>query len=218
MKKNKIIKLSSQIVLFFVAVILAYLLVNSITRPIFFKNQQQKRYEAVVMKLKDIRKAQDVYKKANGVYAGSFDTLVDFLKNGKVVIVKEIGTVPEEYLEEYGYKVGTEKALKEGIIKRDKQEKAALSQAFPDDYPIDELGNIPFVKGEQFVLGAGEVKTGSGVVVQVFQAYVINDVYLKGLDKELIKSLTDEAKNATKFPGLKVGDLEKANNNAGNWE
>jgi hypothetical protein len=218
MKKNKIIKLSLQVVLFVLAVGLAYALIDSITKPILFKDEQQKRYKAVVVKLKEIRKAQDLYKKANGKYTAGFDTLVDFLKNGTITTVKEIGTIPEEYLEELGYEKEQKKALKEGLIKRDKVEQPALTQIFPDGYPVDELGNVPFVEGEQFKLGATEVKTGSGVIVQVFEASVINDIYLKGMNIDQIKSLTDEAKKNGKYPGLKVGSLEKANNNAGNWE
>lgn len=218
MKKNKAIQLGIKVALFAISIVLAVMLVNSITTPIVFKEEQQKRYKEVVAKLKEIRKAQDVYKQVHGKYAGGFDTLVDFLKNGTITTIKEIGTVPEEYLEELGYEKGTAKALKEGLIKRDKVELPALTEVFEEGYPVDEIGKVPNNPSEQFVLQTGEIKTSSGVVVQVFEAYVINDVYLKGLDVALITDMNDKAKIYEKFPGLKVGSIKKANNNAGNWE
>jgi hypothetical protein len=44
------------------------------------------------------------------------------------------------------------------------------------------------------------------------------DEYLQGLDADEVSNLTDEAMGAGRFPGLKIGDLETPNNNAGNWE
>jgi hypothetical protein len=58
------------------------------------------------------------------------------------------------------------------------------------------------------------VLTGSKVKVKVFEATALNIEILHGLDKQSIINLNDLAK----FPGLKVGSLEEAVNNAGNWE
>ena len=58
----------------------------------------------------------------------------------------------------------------------------------------------------------------SGFSIPLFEASVLNNVYLNGLDKQEIINLNAQAKNLEKFPGLKVGDIEIPNNNAGNWE
>jgi hypothetical protein len=44
------------------------------------------------------------------------------------------------------------------------------------------------------------------------------DVYLNGLDKQEIANLKDMQTKLNRYVGLKIGDLEVANNNAGNWE
>jgi len=56
--------------------------------------------------------------------------------------------------------------------------------------------------------------TASQVEVQVFEATAKNFDILDGMDRQLIVNLND----LKDFPGLKVGDIEEANNNAGNWE
>ena len=90
---------------------------------------------------------------------------------------------------------------------------------FPDGYPIDSLPYVPFVTGgDKYEMGAGIVVTGSGVKVQVFESKVHNNIYLKGLDKQEIINLNDTEEKLERYPGLKVGSLEAANNNAGNWE
>ena len=42
--------------------------------------------------------------------------------------------------------------------------------------------------------------------------------YLDGLNTREIANLRDRAEKTSRFPGLKIGDLYTANNNAGNWE
>ena len=44
------------------------------------------------------------------------------------------------------------------------------------------------------------------------------ETYLNGLDKQEIANLKDLQEKMNKYSGLKIGDLETANNNAGNWE
>ena len=67
-------------------------------------------------------------------------------------------------------------------------------------------------------MGAGIVVTGSGVKVHVFEVKTPNNVFLNGLDKQEVINLNDKAIKYEKYTGLKVGSLEAANNNAGNWE
>ena len=50
------------------------------------------------------------------------------------------------------------------------------------------------------------------------ECYAGYDDYLSGLDAGSIANLTEEANNAGRYPGLKIGDITTPNDNAGNWE
>ena len=67
-------------------------------------------------------------------------------------------------------------------------------------------------------MGAGELQTGSKVRVRVFEVKVPYDVLLAGLDPQSVINYTEEREEITGYPGLKVGSLTEATNNAGNWE
>jgi hypothetical protein len=67
-------------------------------------------------------------------------------------------------------------------------------------------------------MGAGEVQTGPKVRVKVFEAKTPYSVLLDGLDPQLIAGYAEERERITGYPGLKVGSLDEATNNAGNWE
>jgi hypothetical protein len=67
-------------------------------------------------------------------------------------------------------------------------------------------------------MAAGEVETGSQVKVKVFEAYALYDDLFNGMDRQMVINYKDERYKITEFEGVKVGSLEEANNNAGNWE
>ncbi len=214
-KNTKIMKTVFQILLTLAILFLGYLCYDSINQPIQFQKQYNKRKEAVVNQLVDIRDIQVAYKSVYKKYTGSFDTLVNFLKNDSLPLVKKVGSITDSMI-----KVGiTEtKALALGIISRDTIRISAGDSLFKANYPVDSLAIVPFSGGVKFVMGSGVVVTGSGVKVNVFEAKTPNRVFLKGLDRQEIDNLSDRAIKFEKYPGLKVGSLEAANNNSGNWE
>jgi hypothetical protein len=67
-------------------------------------------------------------------------------------------------------------------------------------------------------MGASIVHTGSGVPIKVFEAKVPYEVYMNGLGEQEIRNMSALAFKYEKYPGLRVGSLTEANNNAGNWE
>ena len=79
-----------QIILLVAIVVLAYFLVRSIQEPIKFKKEKDFRKELSVQKLKDIRAAEIAFRSVHKRYTGSFDTLVNFIENGQLAIVKMI--------------------------------------------------------------------------------------------------------------------------------
>jgi hypothetical protein len=188
-------------------------------KPIEFGKIKKQRYDRITEQLKDIRKAEGAYKDVHGKYTGSFDTLISFIKLDSMPLIKSIGSLTDEQVE-----AGmTEKeAAKKGFITRDTIMIAALDTIFGKEYPIENLRVVPFTKGQsEFKLGAGVFVTGSNVKVQVFEAKISNMDIFADIFEEYREEILEENGNRirlNKYPGLKVGSLEEANNNAGNWE
>lgn len=209
------IKRVLQIALVFVILYLGYLIYSSVNQPIQFQEQMDKRKAAVVNRLKMIRDAQVAYKGIYEKYTGSFDTLIDFVKNGNFKITKNEGSLTDSML---AAGMTEKEALKLGIIKRDTV-LVSVKDSICKNLDPDSLRFVPYSPDKElFFLGADILKSNSGLLIPVFEANVTNKVYLKGLDNQLRINLDDEAKQLNRFPGLKVGDIQEANNNAGNWE
>jgi len=205
-----------QIVLIALVLILTYFLYTSVERPLDFEKEKKDRYDATITRLKDIRKAELAYKDVHGKFTGSWDTLINFVKTGKLPLVRKIGMLTDSMIEA-GW---TEKqALKEGKIIRDTVMVSVIDTIFGKGYKIDEIKFVP-VKDTvaQFHLGATLITTGSGIKVPVFEAKVHNNTILCKLDKQQIINLNESKRTNGKYPGLRVGSLEETNNNAGNWE
>jgi hypothetical protein len=205
-----------QIVLFIVAVVLTYFIYQSIQRPIEFKKAKEARYEVTVERLKDIRKAELAYKDVYGKFTGSWDTLINFVINDSVRNVRKIGELTDSMIEA---NITERKAIEMGLLIRDTVRESVLESVFGLSYDASQLKMVP-VTGEptEFNLGQTVITTGSGIKVPVFEAKAHNNVILRGLDKQLIINLNDQARTNEKYPGLKVGSLTETINNAGNWE
>ena len=109
-------------------------------------------------------------------------------------------------------------AVAQGLVRRDTIKVSVKDSLFRAGYPIDSLANVPFAPGAKFELEAGKLQTGSKLVIPVFQAQVANKVLLNGLEYQYIVNLDDVAKQLNRYPGLRVGSMTEATNNAGNWE
>lgn len=214
-KMSKAVRTVLQIVLVFVILGLGYLVYESIQEPIRFQEKYDKRKAAVVDRLKLIRDAQVAYKNNYEQYTGSFDTLIDFVKTGNYKLLKMEGVLSDSLL---AAGMTEKEALKQGIIKRDTIY-VSVADSLCKTISADSIRYVPFTNGkDQFVLGAAKLTTSSGLVIPVFEASVTNRVFLQGLDNQERINIDDQAKKLNRFPGIKVGSLEEANNNAGNWE
>ena len=211
-------KTAIQVILAVAIIVLGYLLYESIMSPIRFVRERERREEVTIQKLKDIRTAQIAFKSEHEKYTGDFDTLITFLKSGTFTVVKAIGSAPDSLIETIGKIEAEMIALKQGLIQRDTIQISVIDSLFYKGYPVDSLRYVPFTDGYEFELGAGEIQTGSKVRVRVFEAKVPYDILLAGLDPQLIINYKEEREKITGYPGLKVGSLEEATNNAGNWE
>lgn len=212
-------KLIIQIILAGIIIFLGYQCYQSIMIPQKFTEIKKQRYDRIIQRLKDIRTAQDAYKGIYGVYTGSFDTLINFIKYDSVKVVRSIGSLSDDDLEKG---ITEAQAIKEGKIIRDTVKAGALENVFGKDYPIDEIRYVPFTKKKyEFWMNATTLITDSGVEVPVFEAHVSNMKIFEDLRDQYNEQLLEEngeRKRLKKYPGLKVGDLQEANNNVGNWE
>ncbi len=206
-------KKAIQIVLLLVVVGLGYAVYASINEPILYEEQFQKRTKAVVNRLKLIRDAQVAYKTINEKYTGSFDTLIDFVKNGKLKMLRMEGSLSDSLL---AAGMTEKEAIKLGIIKRDTVF-VPVKDSICKNFNPDSLRRVPYVDAE-FEMGATILTSSSNLAIPVFEAKVANKVYLKGLDEQQRINKDNLANKLGRYPGVKVGSLEEANNNAGNWE
>lgn len=212
-------KLIIQILLAGIIIFLGYQCYQSIMIPQRFTEIKKQRYDRIAQRLKDVRTAQEAYKSMYGVYTGSFDTLINFIKYDSIKMVRSIGSLTDDDL---ANGVTEAQAIKEGKIIRDTIKVGALENVFSKDYPVDDLRYVPFTKRKyQFRMGAGSVFTESGLEVPVFEARISNmEIFedIRDQYEEQILEENGERKRLNKYPGLKVGDLNEANNNVGNWE
>lgn len=205
-----------QILLFIVAVVLTYLIYQSIQRPIEFDKSKKVRYDATIERLKDIRKAQLAYKDVHGKFTGSFDTLINFVLHDSVRNVRKIGELTDSMIEA---KISEKKAIQMGLLIRDTIRESVLESLFGKDYDANSLRYVPVPDTvAEFTMGQTLIVTGSGITVPVFEAKAHNNLVLRGLDRQLIINLNDQRRTNEKYPGLKVGSLLETVNNAGNWE
>ncbi|HOT63979.1 MAG TPA: hypothetical protein PLV98_00995 [Dysgonamonadaceae bacterium] len=221
--------------------LLGFLCWRSIQAPIEFQREVAKREKAVIQRLIDIRTSQVAFRDVNGRYTASFDSLVDFVKNGKVVTLSRYGDLTEEQLESgmteekamQIIRTGNEKAIRAaGLwdeennrpqLRRDSIYAPAFEVLFPNRPKAlaDSLPYVPYGNGAKFEMGTAVLETASGYPVQVFEAKTPYTTFLGDLDKKLLGQKIQEVLDRPgdrNYPGLKVGSLTVANNNAGNWE
>ena len=203
----------AQVIMLVVIILLGYAVYASINEPIEYNKEYQKRKTAVIERLKLIRDAEVAYKTINNQYTGSFDTLIDFVKNGKLKMLKMEGSLNDSLL---AAGMTEKEAIKLGIIKRDTIFVAVKDSVCKNLNP-DSLRSVPYTSAN-FELGATILTSSSNLQIPVFEVKVANKVFLEGLDNQQRINMDNLAKDLNRYPGLKVGSLEEANNNAGNWE
>lgn len=211
--------------------LMAYLCVDSIMRPIRFDQEKSRRDKAVIQRLVDIRTAQVAFKNTHGFYAADFDTLIGFVKYGQLPFVLKEGVLSDKQLEDGLTEWEAARIVAKGNareikrlglegFRRETTYVSVLDTLFGATYPIDSIRYVPFGQNnEEFMMQAGDVSTGaSGLIVRVFEAKTPMEVYLVGMDKQEVTNLKLTAEKLGKYPGLMVGNIFEANNNAGNWE
>lgn len=193
-----------KVVLAVIIVVLAYLIYESIMRPVRFNAATSAREAKVVARLMDLRTSQMFYKRQHNRYTASFDTLNTFLTKGEIPVVRMIPdpndtTFSKTISDTLGY-----------VRVAD-----SLFQNRPNFY-LDSLRYIPYSRGIEFEIAAGEIDRG-GIKVAVYEIKAPYSTYMKGLDRQLVVNLTKSKEDIDRYPGLKVGSMEEPSTD-GNWE
>ncbi len=210
-------KIVLQILAYLIAGFLAYQIYESIRVPIRFEKEKTERFEKVVKRLKEIRSAELAYKEVNGSFTADWDSLIHFVETGKLPLVRRIGMLTDSMID-LGW--DEKKAIAKGLIIRDTTFIPIIDTLFVAGFNPKQLRTVPGTD-KDFHLGATILQTSSGVSIPLFQAAAHNNTILHDLKEEYgqeIINLNDKARTNKRYPGLKVGSLEEANNNAGNWE
>jgi len=209
------IKTTLNVVYTVVIIVLAYFLYQSVMKPIQFEKAKKFRYKATVERLKKLRDIEDAFKGKYDRYTANTDSLVDFVKNDSLVIIKAIGMVPDSLAMKYSLKKAEKLALERGLIERDTI-KVAVKDSLLKNMSPDSIIYIPKVN-HKFEFAAGMLVTMSQTQEPVFEIKAHNDFILEGLDRQMIVNLNDARKKNDKYPGLKVGSLTELIK-SGNWE
>lgn len=197
----KIIKLLVQITLGIGAIVLAYFIYESIMGPVRFNKERDKREQAVIQRLKDIRESENMYNNIYGHYTASFDTLISFINEGQIPIIKLTArpgdsTFTNPIIDTTGYTL-------------------VIDSIFNDrpDFKSENIRYIPYSDQggealEQFSLSCDVVNKGN-VPVNVIEVSAANKQFLKGMNlKRYNIDLED---------GLRFGSMYDPTTD-GNWE
>ena len=222
------------IVLAAIALLLVYICYESVQGPVRFENEKNIRDKAVQARLLDIRKAQAEYSNTHDrQYTDNFDSLIYFVKNQKLPLVFKKGVLSDAQLENglteakamaiinKAKKTGKyDEVKKNGLenFSRDTTWVAVIDTIFPKGFNADSLRYVPFGNGVQFQMDTLTQVARSGAPICLLEVKTPYEAYLGDLDKQEIINLKDQQAQLNKYCGLKIGDLETANNNAGNWE
>ena len=191
-------KIVLNIIVVALIIFLGYLLYNSISEPIAFKNAYDKREGAVVEKLKEVREAQEYFKSIKGEYAGSFDSLKYVLNNDSFPVVK-VYEDPENRDE---FRFDTTK-----VAAKDSLQRAEW------DVNLDSLSYVPYSDGDQFSIFA-DTLTYQKTLTNVVEVGVPYKEFMGKYADDRFKKYNDRY-NPDKV--LKFGS-KSSPSISGNWE
>ena len=199
-------KTAFQILLLAAVVGLSYWLYTIIMTPVEFDKVKTVRETAIIERLKDIRKAQQAFKSANGRYVNSFDSLINFIENDSLIFTISYGSADDSV------------AVAEGRVRTEEVKFAVIDTIFNKGYDASQIRFIPFTDNVEFIMDATKITTESNIEIPIFEAKAPFKAYLIDLDEQILINTIDAAKTIDKYPGLKVGSLTQTTNDAGNWE
>ena len=217
------------------ALLLLFICWRSIQDDQEFNAEVAAREAVVKARLLQIRAAEEAYKAPHeGIYCDNWNVLIDFVKNGRLPIIKKQGVLSDEQLEKGLTEDSAAMIVNSGDTKlieanglqdfrRDTIWVSLMDSLYREEgFEADSLRFIPFSLGDTFEIIACPNTTRSGSIIQVMECNAPDSSFLKGMGKmgnRLIQNRAEEADAKGAYPGLKIGDAgNNWNNNAGNWE
>lgn len=211
------IKKLVQVVLAIIILGLCYVIYKQISTPIRFESETAHKKALVIERIKDIRLAERAYKMKYQRFTADFDSLIYFVLNEDLELERKIVDEDDS--------VGLAQLKKAGKKNVEKFTIAVIDTIFaPKTLTAEQVKDLRYVPGTdrqtQFSLKAGQLTTGSGVVVPVVECSVRYEMFLDTVEfrQEIINMVDNERNNFNRYPGVKFGDINSANNEAGNWE
>ncbi len=201
-----------QIFLWIAAIVLGYMIYNSVNGPIVFKKVKQERFAKVISNLKDIKNSQEAYKTVNGRYAKDFNALIRFIDTGKYTITQQRDSSYLEFDKNFGIDM-----LKEVKIIDTLGTVSVKDSLFKKDDRYKTMMNVPYApNGEKFEMKAAVIEK-SGYRAPVYEVKVSKDVVLHDQPKALLARENTQV-NVDEVNGnvIKVGSLTEVST-SGNW-
>ncbi len=188
--------------LILVAIIAAliYVLVDSIREPIAFKAEKDKREAAVVDRLMNLRRGQELYRTiTGGEFASNWNDFKNVLKTGRIPFVKVIGDPDDPNFT--------------GEVTYDTTYSSALDSITAMGWNLDEMVQVPFSNGKTFDVQADTLS---------YQKTIVNVVEVGTKRSTFMGKYADPSYkryDARYEPNsiIKFGDMNKPNT-SGNWE
>jgi hypothetical protein len=201
-----------QIVLWLVCIVLGYMIFQSVNAPIKFNKVRQERFSAVIVKLKDIRDAQEAHKSVTGQYAKNFDNLIAFVDTAQYTITQQRDSSFMRYDKIYRIDLQVDTVVVDtlGFVK-------VRDSLFKNSDRYKNLASVPGAQGdEKFSMEAGTVDKG-GFTAPVFVASVKKDVILYDQPQDLrIKENAHESIEEVDGDEIRVGSMDEVST-SGNW-
>jgi hypothetical protein len=218
---NKWIKSTLIIILTAAIIFLAWTLFRQVMTPLEYRKELALREHAVIERVIQIRSAEQAFKQKNDHYTADWDSLINFMLNDSLSF--------ERKLVDENDSVAMAQLLRSGRSNSETFSMPARDTAFVNragdpirltTEQIRDMKFVPFAEpGTEYILNAAMLTTESKVVVPVFEAKAPYKMFMYDLDQQELVNLIDEARNVyKKYPGIQVGSIERATNDAGNWE
>lgn len=226
------------VVLGIAALAMLFICYRSIADQQNFEAEVKQREIDVKARLIEIRKAQEAYKEQHSEYCGNWDSLIAFIKDGKLPIVIKQGVLTEDQMEK-----GLTESKAAAIVNRGNAAEIAanglqdfrrdttwvslIDSLYPADYNVDDIRFIPNSDAKdgvkkEFELIAVWIKTKSDAIIPVMECGAEVESYICGESKLWAREAANRrevAEGMGNYPGLKIGEAGlNWNNNAGNWE
>jgi len=198
-------RLIINLVLVALVFLLIYVLYDSINEPIEFQNEKARREGAVINRLTDIRKAQELYREVTGEYAKDFDSLEETIRTGKIPVVKVIGD-PDDPTNTDAIRYDTTFVPAMEYYK----EYEALSKRKVN---LDSLRYVPFTRDQMFTVQA-DTLTYQSTLVNVVEVGT-DRLQFMGPYADIRFKRYDASYDPKKI--IKFGNMY-APNLSGNWE